>query len=262
MRLIDALSYSYNISTTRLGLEVGVERVVSLLHRLGLKREVNAYPSLLLGAVNMTPVEMTQLYLAFASGGFLMPLRTTRSILNQQMQPLARYPLSLREIIDGDATTVLNAGLQSVVTKGTAKSLNTRFPSTLALAGKTGTTDGYRDSWFAGYAGNYLAVVWIGRDDNKSTKLTGASGALQLWGDIMAGIPIRAVDLPEPTSIEYAEVNHKGQLANGCDGATLLPFAAGTLPREDVSCVRAKKRKSQAEEQKGWLERLFDTDRK
>ena len=262
VRLIDALSYSYNIATARLGLETGVDRVVNLLRRLGLNREVKPYPSLLLGAVNMTPIEMTQLYLGFASGGFLIPLRTTRLVLSQDLQPLARYPLSLQQVIESEQMTVLNAGLQSVVTKGTAKTLNTRFPRGLGLAGKTGTTDGYRDSWFAGYAGNYLTVVWVGRDDNKPTRLTGASGALQLWGDIMTEIHVQPVDLPAPASIEYAQVDSRGQLATGCSGATTLPFAHGTVPDQIAPCVNAKIRKKKPERDKSWLEKLFDTDGK
>ncbi len=262
VRLIDALSYSYNIAAVRLGLQVGVDRVVSLLRRLGLNRQVEAYPSLLLGAVNMTPVEMAQLYLGFASGGFLIPLRTTRSVLNQHMEPLARYPLSLQQVIGKESMTVLNAGLQAVVSKGTARSLGNRFSGKLGLAGKTGTTDGYRDSWFAGYAGNYLVVVWVGRDDNKPTKLTGASGAMQIWGDIMANMHIQPVDLPVPGSIEYAQVDQHGQLATGCAGAITLPFASNTIPDRVAPCARDKKRVRKPAAKKSWLERLFDTDRK
>jgi penicillin-binding protein 1B len=266
VRLIDALSYSYNIATVRLGLEVGVDRVVGLLRRLGLNRKVEAFPSLLLGAVNMTPVEMAQLYLGFASGGFLMPLRTTLSVLNQNMEPLARYPLSLQQVIGNESMTVLNAGLQAVVTKGTARSLGNRFSGGLGLAGKTGTTDGYRDSWYAGYAGNYLVVVWVGRDDNKPTRLTGASGAMQIWGDIMANMHVQPVDLPVPGSIEYAQVDQHGQLATDCAGAITLPFAPNTLPDRVASCAKGKKRARKPARKpaakKSWLERLFDTDRK
>jgi len=262
VRLIDALSYSYNIATARLGMEIGIDRVVRLLRRLGLNREVSGYPSFSLGAVNLTPVEMTQMYLAFASGGFLIPLRTTRSVLNQDMQPLARYPLSLEQVIDGEQMTVLNAGLQSVVAKGTARSLNGRFPSNLKLAGKTGTTNGYRDSWFAGYGGNFLAVVWVGRDDNKPTGLTGASGAMQIWGDIMKEVHIQPVDLPAPASIEYVQIDQYGQLATGCAGAQTLPFVPATIPDRYASCASVKKRRDKSAKKKSWLERLFDTNKK
>lgn len=262
VRLIDALSYSYNIATARLGMEIGIDRPVRLLARLGLRRDVKAYPSFSLGAVNMTPVEMTQMYLAFASGGFLIPLRTTRSVLDQDMRPLARYPLSLEQVIDGDELTVLNAGLQSVVSKGTARSLNDRFSAYLGLAGKTGTTGGYRDSWFAGYGGNYLAVVWVGRDDNKPTGLTGASGAMQIWGDIMQKVHIQPVDLPVPASIEYVEIDQNGQVATGCQGAVALPFAPGTVPERFASCARVKKRGETSAARKGWFEKLFDRERK
>jgi len=262
VRLIDALSYSYNIATARLGMEIGIGRPVRLLQRLGLRRQVDAYPSFSLGAVNMTPVEMTQMYLGFASGGFLIPLRTTRSVLDQEMKPLARYPLSLEQVIDGDQMTALNAGLQAVVAKGTARSLSGRFPSSLELAGKTGTTNGYRDSWFAGYGGNYLAVVWVGRDDNKPTGLTGASGAMRIWADIMHQVHIQPVDIPVPASVEYVEIDQHGQVATGCQGADLLPFAPGTVPDRYASCARKTKPRKAPDASKNWLEKLFDTGRK
>jgi penicillin-binding protein 1B len=207
---------------------------------------------------------MTQMYLGFASGGFLIPLRTTRSVLDQDMKPLARYPLSLEQAVDGDQVTVLNAGLQSVVARGTARSLNGRFPASLDLAGKTGTTNGYRDSWFAGYGGNYLAVVWIGRDDNKPTGLTGASGAMQIWADVMQEVHLQPVDIPVPASIEYVEIDQQGQVATGCQGAIALPFAPGTVPDRYASCAKpGKQRKVPAPAgKKTWLERLLDVDKK
>ena len=258
--LVDALSYSYNVATARLGLEVGVDRVIRLLNRLGLNREMRDYPSLLLGAVNMTPVEVAQYYLGIASGGFRIPLRTTRTILTKDMQPLARYPLSLEQVIDGKPLTMLNHGLQSVVKKGTAKGLNKYFPSRLKLAGKTGTTDGYRDSWFAGYAGNYLTVVWVGRDDNKPIDLSGAHGAMHIWSDIMQEVPLQPVIFPVPRGIEFAEVDRRGRLANGCDGAASLPFESGTLPTRHASCaggVIRSKSSPVAVKVKTWFERLF-----
>ena len=262
VRLLDALSYSYNVATVRLGLEVGVDHIVDLLHQFGLNREVQPYPSLLLGAVSMTPVEMTQLYLGFASGGFRIPLRTTRSVLAKDMQPLARYPLSLEQVVNVDAMTVLNFGLQSVVHKGTAKTLNDRFPADLKLAGKTGTTDGYRDSWFAGYSGNYLTVVWIGRDDNATTRLTGATGAMSIWSDIMARLYLQPVDLPVSESIEFVAVDENGLLAQGCPGATVLPFINGTVPNNRAACARGKSGTTVSTQIKDWFEQLFDGSKK
>ena len=262
VRLLDALSYSYNIATVRLGLEVGVDKVASLLHRLGLNREIKTYPSLLLGAVNMTPVEMAQMYLGFASGGFRMPLRTTRSVLTQEKQPLARYPLSLEQAVNGEHISVLNFALQSVVSKGTAKGLLQRFPAELELAGKTGTTDGYRDSWFAGYAGNYLTVVWVGRDDNATTGLTGAGGAMRIWSDVMAELPLHPVDLPIPEDVEFVEVDQYGLLAIGCPGASLMPFVKGTIPQQTSPCAGGGTRTSVSTPTKNWVERLFDTGNK
>ena len=107
-----------------------------------------------------------------------------------------------------------------MVKSGTAKSAN-KLGSNLNLAGKTGTTNDYRDAWFAGYSGNYVSVVWVGRDDNQPIGLSGGSGALPIWNDYMGRLRLSPVSLVQPEDIEWLWLdNGTGKLSNeACDGA-------------------------------------------
>ena len=194
--LIDALARSYNLATVQLGMELGVPSVSRTIRRLGYQRYFRELPSLLLGAVPMTVMDVGQLYLSLASGGFKTPIKGIRSVLSKDDQPLARYRLAIEQVVEPQFNNLINYALQEVVRSGTARSVLTGFRYDYGLAGKTGTTDDYRDSWFAGFSGNYLTVVWIGRDDNKSTGLTGASGAAKIWAKLMQQIPLQRLELP------------------------------------------------------------------
>lgn len=256
--LVDALARSHNVPTARLGMEIGVETVTAMLRRLGLQRELQPYPSLLLGAASMSPLEMTQLYLNFASGGFRLPLKSTRSVLAQDLQPLARYPLSIEQVIEPEPMSLLNYALQEVVRSGTARSLQQRFSADLALAGKTGTTDGYRDSWFAGYSGDILALVWVGRDDNEPTGLSGASGAMRVWADIMSRLDLRELQVQMPPQVELLAVDDQGRQAEGCMGTRSMPFVAGSEPVDSAPCATTRVVRETSGKIKRFFERLFN----
>ncbi|MDH3638258.1 MAG: penicillin-binding protein 1B, partial [Gammaproteobacteria bacterium] len=275
--LVDALARSYNVSTARLGMELGVNRVVETLHRLGARREIASFPSVLLGATSVSPVEVAQIYLTLANNGFRAPLRSIRSVHTQRQQPLARYPLSIEQVVDPAPMALLHFALQEVVRRGTARGLTQRFPPELELAGKTGTTDEFRDSWFAGYSGDYMAVVWVGRDDNAPTGLTGASGAMQVWADIMQQLDLQPLIAPRPDDLEEALIDRQsgGYADNACSDTLRLPFVAGSVPAP-ASCARTVSSSSEPERKKntigghsseperkkntigGWLKRLFE----
>ncbi len=237
--LLTALSKSYNVPTVKLGVGVGVETVVDTLHRLGIESNINPFPSLLLGAAELSPLEMTQMYQTLAAGGFRAPMRSILSVLSSRNEPLSRYALSVQQTVDPAPAYLIAYALQQVVRTGTAKSLNTRFAPELGLAGKTGTTDGYRDSWFAGFSGNYVAVVWIGRDDNKPVGLSGASGALQVWANMMARVDLQPLNLIQPLDVEWVDIDRQtGLLADrGCENVTNMPFVQGTTPQELSPCA-------------------------
>jgi len=240
--LYQALANSYNVATARLGLELGINPVIQTLRRLSVEEPLNPYPSLFLGATELSPLDVTRMYLNFASGGFRVPLRSIREVLDADGQPLQRYPLNVERIIDPEPAYLINRALQMVVEEGTASSLNRRFSAALGLAGKTGTTNDLRDSWYAGYDGEKLGVVWMGRDDNQPMSLTGASGAMQVWSDLYAmtgAVPLQAV---KPDSIEWYLVDRSsGDLADsGCADTVQLPFVeAGAKPAQ-AACARGR----------------------
>ena len=125
-----------------------------------------------------------------------------------------------------------------MVRDGTARGLAAWLPSELQVAGKTGTTDEFRDSWFAGFTGDRLAVIWVGRDDDQPTGLTGAAGAMTIWGDMMAGLDPEPLILPEPDNIEKAWVDPESGLLSdsSCPDAVELPFVTGSAPTESAAC--------------------------
>jgi penicillin-binding protein 1B len=231
--LYKALAQSYNIATARLGLELGVGRVVSTLRRLGVEAPLNQYPSLFLGATDLSPLEVTQLYINFASGGFQVPLRSIRSVLDADGTQLQRYDLSVERVISPAPAFLIHHALQKVVTEGTARGLKNRFSPKLGLAGKTGTTNDLRDSWYAGYDGEKLGVIWMGRDNNKPMGLTGASGAMQVWSGLYAaaGVTPQQMSKPEGVALHSVQVSSGNLADNGCDDTVQLPFIeSGVLP--------------------------------
>jgi penicillin-binding protein 1B len=253
--LLTALANSYNLSTVRLGLTLGVAQVMDNLQRLGLDRELPVYAASLLGANALSPMEVTRIYQTIAAGGFRTPLRAIREVLTAEGEPLQRYALEVEQVIDPASLYLLTVALQDVVREGTARGLASWLPSDLQVAGKTGTTDEFRDSWFAGFTGDRLAVVWVGRDDNQPTSLTGASGAMAVWGDMMARLDPEPLILPEPDNIERVWIDPASGLlsASGCPDAVELPFVTGSAPTESAACGP----RSMGRSIKNMFERLF-----
>ncbi len=222
--LYTALAKSYNLATVRLGLEVGLPEVISTLELLGYPKTIEPYPSLLLGAVEMSPLEVTQIYQTIASGGFYLPLRSIRAVMDSDDNLLTRYGLEVEQHFSPELMFLLTHGLQRVMEEGTGSRY--RPTASRSYAGKTGTSDNLRDSWFAGFSGDRLAVVWLGRDDNKTTKLTGASGALIVWGSILQGLRTAPLEQTEPAAIVWGRID-SGTLQRTHPlnpDSTLLPF--------------------------------------
>ncbi|MFX4227106.1 MAG: penicillin-binding transpeptidase domain-containing protein [Porticoccaceae bacterium] len=170
-----ALAMSYNQASARLGLDLGIDRVVDMLYRLGVEGSIPEVPALSLGAGEYSPMDMTAMYQSIATGGFRTPLRSIRDIVDAQGNPLRRYPLEYDRSVNLQAMHLLHYALQEAVREGTGKGVYNYLEEDFAVAGKTGTTNNGRDSWFAGFSGDLLSVNWIGRDDNGSTGLTGGT---------------------------------------------------------------------------------------
>lgn len=236
--LINALSHSYNQAAARLGMQLGLDKIIARLHSLGITQELPAYPSLLLGSVALTPVDVTTLYGSFAANGFYTPAQAIAAVTDAQDQVLQTDTFGFHQVIEPAPLFLLQQGLEAVMTVGTAQYASQVLDSRLHLAGKTGTTDDLRDSWFVGYSPDYLAVVWVGRDDNLPTPLTGSSGALRIWTDIMQGIGLEEPIISEPGGISWAWVDQTtGALSlSRCGNSVYLPFQTGTEPTNRASC--------------------------
>jgi len=235
--LIDALVHSWNLATVHLGMRVGVDRVRGFLRSFGLEREINPNPSLLLGAVDLSPYDVAQLYQYLAADGHLLPLRVLRGVLDAKGRPLTRYSVKPGAGDYVQATRLVSYAMQQVAISGTAHAITESGLGNLRAAGKTGTSDTQRDSWFAGFTGAQLAVAWVGRDDNKPTGLMGATGALRIWIELMKRMPAAPLDVPKD-GIELAFVDSESgkRTDSACSGARELPFVQGYTPEEEEHC--------------------------
>ncbi|WP_288422978.1 penicillin-binding protein 1B [uncultured Acinetobacter sp.] len=237
--MAQALANSYNLSAVRLGQEFGVSAFTNKLKKFGVTSEIPSYPSVFLGAVNMSPIEMLSIYSNFATGGFKYPTRAIRSVVDANGKVLERFGLNVEQTIEPSSAYVLNYGLQQVMASGTGRSAYNSLPSSLKLAGKSGTTNDTRDSWFAGYSGNYVAVVWLGLDNNKVTGLTGSSGALPVWTNVMRQLRQQPVNLKQTDDVQWQWIDvASGNLsAQGCGGAMYIPMLRSTVPHQATSCA-------------------------
>lgn len=237
--MYQALTHSYNQATARLGMQLGLETVYDTVKAAGYSGRIPGVPSMLLGSVDMSAFEVAGIYHTLAAEGVYTPLRSIREVLTADGQPLRRYPLELEQRFSLESTFQLQYALQMVLREGTGRSVYNQFPESLPLAGKTGTTNDQRDSWFAGFSGEHLAVVWLGRDDNSATPLTGSGGALQVWADLMRQLPTRGVNMQPPAGVSFDWIDSKtGRLsAEHCDGAVWLPLRESQRPTEQSDCT-------------------------
>ncbi|WP_436912827.1 penicillin-binding protein 1B [Acinetobacter schindleri] len=233
-----ALANSYNLSAVRLAQEFGMSTFINHLKKFGVTSDIPSYPSIYLGAVDMSPMEVMSLYGNFATGGFKYPVKAIRSVVDANGRLVDRYGLTVQPTIDPAYAYILNNGLQQVMSSGTGQSAYNTLPRNLGLAGKSGTTNDTRDSWFAGYSGNYLAVVWLGLDDNKITGLTGSSGALPVWTSVMKQLRQKPVNLHQPGEVQWQWVDRAtGHLsAQGCEGAIYIPLTRHSMPNQATAC--------------------------
>ncbi|MDY6925686.1 MAG: penicillin-binding protein 1B [Pseudomonadota bacterium] len=257
--LIDALSLSLNVPTVNLGLELGIDNVAATLKHLGVKRPIPEVPALTLGAVALTPFETNQLYQTIANNGAYRPLHTVSAIVSVNNRLMWRQAEYGEQRVNEESAYLLNYALYKVATEGTAKAIGRTYGN-INMAGKTGTTDDYRDSWFAGYDRNNLATVWVGNDENRSTGLTGSTGALPVF--------LAYQQLQEPKSLSRRFPNGLGiahfdpatgaVVTAGCPGSMSVPAVLEALPPAQ-GCVGQSEEKKPAKKakEKSWWERLF-----
>jgi penicillin-binding protein 1B len=236
--LYQGLAHSYNLSSAKIGLELGVPNVFKTIGKLGVQTDWPAYPSMLLGAGALSPMQVATMFQTIANGGFNTPMRGIRSVLTAEGEPLKRYPFQIQQRFDPGSIYLLQNAMQRVMREGTGRSVYNVLPSSLNLAGKSGTTNDSRDSWFAGFSQDLLAVVWLGRDDNGKTPFTGATGALQVWTSFMKKADPLPLDMALPDNVVQVWVNAAtGQGTDpSCPNAVQMPYIRGSEPAPGASC--------------------------
>jgi len=237
--LVRALAESLNLATVNLGMGVGLDTVAHSLNRFGLAEEPPRNPALLLGALDLTPLDVAQLYTGLANGGFRTTLRAVRAVISSDDKPIKAFPLDVQPVAQPDAVYEVDRMLQQVMERGTGRPARAVLPEGFTVAGKSGTSSDLRDSWFAGFSGSALAVVWIGYDDDRVTGFTGTSGALNIWSHLMASIGGTSWNTPLPESLQEITIDYPTGLKAqaGCsDDLVSVPVPAGTDPVLKPGC--------------------------
>jgi penicillin-binding protein 1B len=234
--LKDALKKSYNLATVDLAMQTGLERIVDTSRRFQFSTPIKPYPSLALGAFEVVPIELTRAYCVFAAEGVQPFPLSLKGVVDEHDKILEQQHLNIERLITPAEAFVMNSMLQSVVKEGTAQSLQWRGVS-WPVAGKTGTTNNFRDAWFVGYTPDILALVWVGFDNGDSTEATGAGAALPIWADLMMAIPQyrSETDFKMPNGVEkirVCAVTGRPAVA-GCPEPAEVYFLTGRTPDED-----------------------------
>ena len=230
IRVIDALAHSWNQATVRIGMQVGPQRVADLVRTLsGIEAEPN--PSLILGSTDQSPYAMAQLYQFLASDGEVQPLHAVRGVIDEAGKVVNRYDKAPAPAQEGDAIAarLVTVALQYAVTGGTGHQLVADGLGRLSPAGKTGTSNDSRDSWFAGWTGDHLAVIWVGNDQNAPTGLYGATGAMRVWSGIFARLPSAPLKVGGK-GLDWQWVQGGASTDAGCPDARQFAFVAGFAP--------------------------------
>ena len=220
-----ALSKSYNVPTVRLGMQLGIDKVSDTIGKLGVdKNEIRPVPSMFLGAFSLTPFQVSQMFQTITNSGRIAPLSALRSVVDSDGEVLYQSIPRVSQRVDQQAAWLTTYAMKRGVSEGTGRFLQNQF-AWAGLAGKTGTSNDSRDSWFVGVDGREVTTIWLGRDDNKPTKLTGSSGALRVYADYLKQRTPEQLLLPWPTGITTASFTRTpdGALEFDCDGAVKLP---------------------------------------
>ena len=256
--LVDALAKSYNVPSVNLAAAIGFDEVVNSLNRLGADTEARALPSIALGAVELSPLQVNQIYQTISNNGIYKPLYALYSVTTHDNEILWKRTSRQQIRADEDATYLLNYALHKVTIDGTAKRIKKEFPN-VNMAGKTGTTDDYRDSWFAGFDRNLVTSVWLGNDNNTPINMSGATGALPVFIALQKQQSPKTLVRRFPSTLTIAHFNQETgeQTLPGCPNVVSVPAVKSFLG-EPVGCLSQPKAITQPDPKKNsWWERLF-----
>ncbi len=222
MTMQTALAQSINTVAARLANEVGTGNVAATARRLGITSHIQLDPSMALGAVEVSPMEMAQAYAPFSNGGFLAKgygITRIRTASGKVLYDHTVEKAQRQAVIGSPALQYMNQMMRQVIVSGTGT--RARVPG-YDLAGKTGTTSDYRDAWFVGYTGGFVTAVWVGKDDNKPMKrITGGNAPAGIWRDFMAAaLPrLKTQDIPGGVAAPEPESDPIGDVIDGIGDA-------------------------------------------
>ncbi len=249
--LIEALVKSLNVPTVNLGMQLGLDNVADAIYLLGYQHDITTRPSMLLGALNMSPLEINQLYLPIASQGRYLESHVINKIISAQGENLWKFDAQAEQRLSDNGAYLIDYALEKVTKTGTARSLSWRLKNK-KIAGKTGTSNDLRDSWFVGYDGKHLVTTWIGKDNNKPTGLTGSSGALIVYASFMKklGVVNKKNAKPSGISITLFEKETGNAVTDKCENTIAYPaISAGVMIQ--ASCLKEKV------DNRFWFEKIF-----
>ena len=233
----EALARSMNIATARLAQDFGLEKVAKLSNKVGLKN-AKPYPSLSLGAFEVTPWDMVAAYTIFPNNGSKVDLNAIQMITNAQQKLVYQAKVSKTSVLHEQTAYVVTDMLKSVVDFGTGAAIR-RYGLNGPIAGKTGTSNEKRDAWFVGFTPELICLVWVGYDDNSPVGLTGGEAALPIWASFMKkALPTTStVDFKKPSqTVERMIDPTTGKLASEfCVYSVREIFIQGTEPRENCT---------------------------
>ena len=230
-----AFEKSYNVASARLGQTVGIARVREMARRLGIESPLPNVPSLVLGAADVTPLELARAYATFASGGIRPRVRTFEDVIDTNGETLERQPIEFERVLDSGTAFLVTSLMRGVVEHGTGagiRAAGVRGP----VAGKTGTSNEERDAWFAGFTPEMVVVLWVGFDEPRSLGQAAASIAVPIWARFLkeaSGGEV-AGTFPMPGDVAELEIDPEtGALAlEGCPTRRSEYFLRGTEPLE------------------------------
>ncbi len=239
--MVKGLARSLNLATINLGMDIGLDSVRHSLQRFGIEEDPPRIPSLLLGTFELTPLDVAQLYTGLANGGFKSNLRAVRAVLGADGKALKAFNLDVAPVAQPDAVFAVQMMMEQVIQRGTGVAAQSILPTGVMVAGKSGTSSDLRDSWFAGFSGNAVAVVWVGYDDDRVTGLTGSAGALGVWDRLLTALGPTSVssampDTLHPVTIDY----HSGYLpSSGCPSEPVTVYVPLTFtpPNAPPGCT-------------------------
>ncbi|MBI5043256.1 MAG: hypothetical protein HZC10_05385 [Nitrospirae bacterium] len=233
-----ALEKSLNASTVKIAQETGIENIISTAKALGIESPLQNIPSIALGTIELTPLEIGVAYSTIANSGIRPVPISIKDVIDKEGNVIEKKALEMEKAASPQAAFVLTHLLKGVIDNGTAAAVR-QMGFNRPAAGKTGTTSDYKDAWFVGYTPELLSIVWLGFDQKDVLNLSGSQAALPIWTDFMKSAlgNLEKSNFLPPQGIVFKKVDRKsGLLSNSsCPDSVEEAFIEGTEPKEECS---------------------------